>query len=314
MKADLHRHLGGSIPYEAVAKFKNMPLDDVKKLMTYSDGDEFTYESFFEKFKVLDDVEWTLDNIDHTIRNVIWNLKKEQIDYAEIKFSVNKYLPYINMDVEKAILWLACKFAEHSETWGIEVDLILSLKHDMDKDIQKKIADSIFNDNIAEAVSGIDIVGNENFFDEVFYEPIFQNWHDAKRVCMAHVGEINKPENVYLALDRLRLDRVCHGIAVADDAELAKKTRDRLISFDLCLSSNIHTGVANAVDHPVKKMLDNGFLITIGTDDPVIFDTTLDNEFELLKNIAGLTDDEISMIGESAMNFSAKEIIGRKQR
>lgn len=313
-KADLHRHLGGSIPCEAVAKFKNMPLKDVKKLMTYDKNDLFSYDSFFEKFKILDNVEWTLDNIEHTIKNVVWNLKKEDIDYAEIKFSVNKYLPYINMSIEQAILWLAYKFAEHSEMWGIELDLILSLKHDMDKKEQLKIANSIFNDNVAEAISGIDIVGNENYFDEIFYEPIFRNWHDANKVCMAHVGEINKPDNVYLALDRLALDRICHGIAVANDKELAKKTRDRLISFDVCLSSNIHTGVANELDHPVIQMLENGFLITIGTDDPVTFNTSLDKEYDLFQKITKLTDDDISLIKKSTMNFSAKEIINRKQR
>ena len=312
MKVDLHRHLGGSIDCATVAKFKNMPLEEVIKRMTYGEDDTYDYTSFFDKFNILDDVEWTLENIEYTIRSVVWNLKKEGIDYAEIKFSINKYLPYVKMSMEQMMLWFACKFEEHAEVWGIEIDLILSLKHDMDKETQLEIANTIFNDDVAEAISGIDIVGNENYFDIAFYEPIYQNWHDAKRVCMAHVGEINKPENVYLALDRLALDRVCHGIAVADDKELAKKTRDKMISFDLCLSSNIHTGITTAENHPVRKMLENGFLITIGTDDPVVFNTTLDEEFKLFQNIAGLTDSEVATITGSAMNFSAKEIIKQK--
>ncbi len=103
---------------------------------------------------------------------------------------------------------------------------------------------------------------------------------------MAHVGEINHPEHVRQALMNLNIDRVCHGIAAADDKEIAKIAKDKNIAFDIGISSNVHTGVADLYAHPVKKMLDNGFIINIGTDDPVIFSTNLDKEYKLLKKRA----------------------------
>lgn len=314
MKADLHRHLGGSISCNAVASLKNMSLDNVRKLMTYSDGEEFNYDTFFDKFKILDDVEWTLDNISHTIQDVVWQLKSESIEYAEIKFSVNKYLPYLGMDLKDTILWLANCFDEICSRWDINVDLILSLKHDMDKKVQTEISNTIHNDLIAECIAGIDIVGNEKYFDVEFYKPIFQKWHDAGKACMAHVGEINKPENVRNAIEHLHLDRVCHGIAAADDKELAKISRDKLIAFDICVTSNICTGVASKNNHPVNKMLDNGFLITVGTDDPVILQTNYDKELAIFQEITQLSDDEIQLISGSTYSFSAREIIKRKQK
>lgn len=280
--------------------------------MTYAAGEAFNYDTFFNKFKILDDIEWTLDNIENTIEDVIWRLKQESIEYSEIKFSVNKYLPYINMDLEKTILWFAECFDKLSSKWGIETDLILSLKHDMDKNQQIQIGNVINNDLIAECIAGIDIVGNEKYFDVQFYKSIFQRWHDAGKACMAHVGEINKPQNVIDAIQHLKLDRVCHGIAAANDKELAKVCRDNLIAFDVCLTSNVCTGVANVDDHPVVRMLENGFLITVGTDDPIILDTNYDKEFKIFQEICGLTNEEISAIQNSAYMFSAREISARK--
>ena len=310
---DPHRHMGGSISCSTVANIKNITLKEATELMTYTENDNYSYESFFDKFKILDDIQWDYKLIDLTIQDVIWGLKKEKLSSAEIKFSVNKYIKYINDDIDKIILWMIYQFEKHSSNWGIHVDPILSLKHEMDKNLQLKIANCIKNDSISEFISGIDIVGNENYFDADFYKPIFETWNDAGKACMAHVGEINRPDNVKNAILKLPIDRICHGIAVANDSEIASISRDKNIVFDLCLTSNFYTGVVQSIeDHPVNKMLENGFLITVGTDDPVVLNTTINKEYEILKKITTLNNDEIENIKLAAPQLSAKEIIKRK--
>ena len=312
---DIHRHFGGSISIETISKISGIPLNMVAKSMVFDPHeDSLSYKSFFKKFKVLDNIKWNYDNISLTIQDVVWGLKREEIQYAEIKFSINKYLKYINTSIEEFILWFIHEFEIHSSNVGITVDLVLSLKHDMDKDMQLKIGNVIKKDLIAECIAGIDIVGDENEFDVDFYKPIYENWHAAKRVCMAHVGEINKPQHVIDAINILKLDRVCHGIAVANDKELAKMTSDKLISFDVCITSNLCTGVAVYRNHPVKKMIKNGFIVNIGTDDPVIVDTNISAEYEYLRKEADLTKADVDKIKENAINFSAQEIIKRKMR
>lgn len=311
---ELHRHFGGSISIETISKISGISLSDVRKSMVFGPTDKYNYKSFFKKFKILDNIKWNLDNISLTIQDVVWGLKKEGIVYAEVKFSINKYLKFIDTSIEEFVLWFINEFETHSSNIGITVDLILSLKHDMDKSLQLKISNIINNNLIAECIAGIDIVGDENYFDVDFYKPIYERWHDAKRVCMAHVGEINKPKHVIDAINILNLDRVCHGIAVANNKELAKITSDKLISFDVCLTSNFCTGVAKQGEHPVKKMIKNGFLVNIGTDDPIIVDTNIDAEYKSLKSEVGLTNADIEKIKNNAYNFSAQEIIKRKMR
>jgi adenosine deaminase len=310
---EFHRHFGGSISIETVSKISGIPLNEVRRSMVFDpQNDNLGYKSFFKKFNILDNISWNYENISLTVQDVVWKLKQEGIQYAEIKFSVNKYLKHINTPLEDFILWFANEFETFSSSVGITVDLILSLKHDMDKNLQIKIGNVIKNDTVAECIAGIDIVGDEHYFNVEFYRPIYENWHAAKRVCMAHVGEINRPQNVIDAINILKLDRVCHGIAVADNKELAKMTSDKLISFDVCLTSNLCTGVATIGNHPVKRMIENGFIVNIGTDDPVIVDTNINAEYDFLKKETGLSNKDINKIKNSAYNFSAQEIIKRK--
>lgn len=312
---ELHRHFGGSISVETISKISGISLDEVvSKMVIDQDNDPLNYSLFFSKFKILDNIKWNYDNISLTIQDVVWSLKREGIRYAEIKFSINKYLKHIKTPIHEFVLWFIKEFEVHSSDIGITVDLVLSLKHDMDKKTQLEIGDLIKNDLIAECIAGIDIVGDERKFDVNFYKPIYENWHAAGRVCMAHVGEINKPQNVIDAINILNLDRVCHGIAVADNKEIAKLTRDKLISFDVCITSNICTGVAKKGEHPVQKMIKNGFIVNIGTDDPAIVDTNIKLEYDLFKQETGLSDSNVQKIIDNTINFSAQEIIKRKRK
>jgi adenosine deaminase len=314
MKTELHRHLGGSISCQTISKVSNVNLDEVIKYTTYAKNEPKNYEAFFNKFKILDSVVWDLDKIDLTIKDVIWGLKKESIEYAEIKFSINKYIKDLKCSKKDLIILITYKFEQYASQWGIDIDPILSLKHGMDPQEMIEISDLIKDDDISECVSGIDIVGNENYFNLELYKKIFKLWNEAGKTCMLHVGEIYNPENVKKSIYDLKVDRICHGIAVADDKELAKYTKDNLISFDICPTSNILTGVAPIDDHPVSRMIENGFIITIGTDDPVVFNTNLNNEYELLKKIANLNENDLDIIKNSAYYLSSKEITKRKQK
>lgn len=309
---DLHRHFSGSISCETVSNITKIDIEIVKKRMTYHENENKNYESFFNKFNIFNEILWNEELIEYTIQDCIWNIKKEGISYAEIKFTIDKYKKHLQITDEEIISLIAYNFEKFSSELGICVDLILCLKHDANKDRQLEIANLIKNDIIAECICGIDVVGNENYFEVEFYKPIFEMWNDAKKACMIHVGEIYNPKNVYDAINRLKLDRICHGIAVCDDKELAKKTSDNLISFDICPTSNILTGVANIENHPVSKMIDNGFLITIGTDDPIIFNTNINQEYDLIKNLCSMSDDDINLLKLIVHNFSASEIINRK--
>lgn len=313
MKCDLHRHLGGSISTETIAKISGLPHNYICEQMTYGDRERYDYISFLRKFDILNTIEWDYDYISLTIIDIIDNIVNEGIKYAEIKFSVGKYLRYISESIPDIIIWIANRFHQYAIKSGIEIALILALQYESDKGFQSEVANTINNDTVASLISGIDLVGNENYFNLEFYKPIFDTWHAAGKVCIAHVGELpGTAHHVEQAIRILGVDRICHGIAAVGRAGILKLASDTNVAFDIGISSNLCTGVARLKTHPIKQMIDEGFNITIGTDDPIILDTTLDGEYRLLRWITNCTDDEFAKIYNNSCIYSSKNILKYK--
>jgi adenosine deaminase len=94
-----------------------------------------------------------------------------------------------------------------------------------------------------------------------------------------HAGESSGPEGVWSAIDLLGADRVDHGIRALNDPALLDALRDREIPLDICPSSNIALGlVPDLRQHPIERLRRHGVRVSVNTDDPVLFDTSLLDE------------------------------------
>jgi adenosine deaminase len=110
-------------------------------------------------------------------------------------------------------------------------------------------------------------------------------------VC--HAGETTGPESIWAAL-RIGAERIGHGIAAARDPALMAKLRELNVPLEVCISSNVSTGVVNSVEeHPVRKLYNAGVPIILNTDDPAFFRTSLDREYELARDVFGLPVEEL---------------------
>ncbi len=132
----------------------------------------------------------------------------------------------------------------------------------------------------------IDIVGEEL---EVDFEKFVDLYKKAKQKGLrlrAHVGEFGTADFVRKTCDLLELDEVQHGIHAADSIEVMQFLRDNKIQLNICPTSNIKMRVVKHYkDHPIRKLFDMGILVTINTDDRLVFNRSLSEEYiELYKN------------------------------
>lgn len=307
MRIDLHRHLGGSIRPQFVwdiiqknnLSYLGESLQDVIKEMTFVEGEPYGFHRFLNKFRILDAIKWNEDLLEASIKDVCDGLEEDNIDYTWLRFSINKYIEHIDKHKWELIKLVSEMFKKYRPN---KVGLMLSLKYESMKASQRQYAKLIENPEVADALIGIDLVGDEANFDCEFYKPIFDDWKSYKKILCAHVGESQSVNNILDAITDLGVDHIAHGIKIIDRMDIMKIAKDNNICFDLAISSNYYTGVASKkLMHPIRTMFNEGLLVTVGTDDPTQCSTTLDKEFEILKKLR-FTDAEISKIKQTAID------------
>ena len=302
---DLHRHIGGSISVDTISKITKIPKSQIKKQMLFGRREKPSFQGFLKKFNILDNITWTKENIDYTIRQICWDIAKEGIKYCELKLSIGKYIKHLNWKPEDIIIFIGDIIKDEEQKWGLSLGLVLSLKYESDKKLQKKLAKVIINSKAAEYLVGIDLVGDEKYYDPKFYKPIFKLWRDHGKGLQAHVGESQSAENIKTAILDLKVNRIAHGIKASHNDDIIKLIRDTGVCLDIALTSNLMTGVVRDIkEHPIVEFFDAGIPITIGTDDPVILETNIAKEYTIAKNIFKFTDLEIKRIFENSIKHS----------
>jgi len=142
---------------------------------------------------------------------------------------------------------------------------------------------------IAYGIGGDEVRGPAEWFRDVF---AFARDGGLRLVC--HAGETAGPESVAAALD-IGAERIGHGIAAANDPALMARLREANVPLEVCISSNVCTGaVASLEAHPVRTLYDAGVPITIHTDDPAFFRTSLEQEYEIAEQVFGLPVEEMA--------------------
>lgn len=129
----------------------------------------------------------------------------------------------------------------------------------------------------------IDVCGGENVQPFEAFLPLYrkaEQYHLTKKI---HVGETGSAEDVMRAVEVLGLHEVHHGISAAASEKVMRFLADNRIQLNVCPSSNVMLGYATGYkDHPIKILHENGVKVTINTDDLLIFDSSIENEYLLL--------------------------------
>jgi aminodeoxyfutalosine deaminase len=117
----------------------------------------------------------------------------------------------------------------------------------------------------------------------------FEIARDAGLHSVPHAGEAAGPESVWDAIDRLGAERVGHGIRCLEDPELVAELRRRRIPLEVCPTSNVCTGmVADLATHPLPRLIGEGLVVTLNSDDPPMFGTSLRDEYITAARVLGI--------------------------
>ncbi|MFN7097071.1 MAG: adenosine deaminase, partial [Gammaproteobacteria bacterium] len=131
-------------------------------------------------------------------------------------------------------------------------------------------------------VVGFTMGGDEVHFPARDYIEAYLIARDAGLGCSIHAGEMAGAESVRDAIMHLPIQRIGHGVRAVEDKSLLNTIVERGITLEVCPSSNIALAVyPDYQHHPFKELYDYGIAVTLNTDDPPYFETSLNNEYEI---------------------------------
>ena len=122
---------------------------------------------------------------------------------------------------------------------------------------------------------------------------------------VAHAGEHSGPESVRSVRDLLGAERIGHGVRAIDDPELVRELADQGVPLEICPSSNLCLGVAENLDaHPFDRLRRAGAVVTVNSDDPPLFDTTLTDEYRRVGEAYGYDAETLAGLSLVALRSS----------
>jgi aminodeoxyfutalosine deaminase len=137
------------------------------------------------------------------------------------------------------------------------------------------------------------------------FRDVFRAARAAGLHSVPHAGEMTGPETVWEAIEGLGAERIGHGIASLGDPRLVAYLRETQLPLDVCPTSNVRTGqVARIEDHPLPRMLAEGLFVTLNSDDPPMFGTTLAGEYRVAAHVFGLGERELAQLARNGVNAS----------
>jgi adenosine deaminase len=127
-----------------------------------------------------------------------------------------------------------------------------------------------------------------------------------------HAGESAGPQSIWEALDSLGAERIGHGIAAAQDQALMEALVDRGIALEVCPTSNVRTrSVPSLEEHPLPALVEAGVIVTINSDDPPMFATTLNKEYVVAASLLGLDVTGVADLARTAARVSFQPAVGK---
>lgn len=294
-KIELHVHLEGAIPHQAlfdlIQKYGGDPsvpnVAALAKRFEYRDFPQFI-ETWSWKNQFLREYE----DFAHIAELTARDMAAQNIRYAEMFFSPSLFVRQ-GLQVQELAHAVRKGLSKVAE---IEVALIADLVRDYGLESEMKTLKSL-NEVRDCGVIGIGIGGSEHEYPPEPFESLYHEAHDMGFRTNAHAGEAAGPQSIWGAIRHLKVDRIGHGTRAHEDPALLDHIAENEIPIELCPVSNIRTGVvSDLTEHPIRQYFDHGLLISVNTDDPKMFNTSLSEEYSMLVQDCGFSKKDICHI------------------
>ena len=301
-KAELHLHLEGAVEPATLVELRrnhgeNATLADTEPLYRYTD-----FASFLMAFKEVSAHLRGPGDYELVTYRLMQQLKEENVLHAEVYVAVGVCL-YRKQDFAAIFEGLERGRARGARDFGVSLLWIFDATRHFGVEEAQKVFELAARYKDRHAV-GVGIGGDEVKAPPELFRGVYGYAESNGLRLTAHAGETAPAESIWGALN-LHAERIGHGLTAAQDPDLIEELAYRQIPVEICLTSNVRTGCCKSVaDHPVKSYFDQGLMVTLNTDDPGLFGTTLAREYQLAQETFGFTDEHLRELARNSFEAS----------
>jgi adenosine deaminase len=290
-------HLEGSIEPETLRELSpSLDPGEIARRYRYAD-----FLGFIESFKWVVSHLRSPDDYALVTRRLLERLAKDNVIYAEVTLSAG-VVRWKNQNFEAVYEAVTREAARHPsvEVWWV-LDAVRQLGLEPAWEVAKLAVDRAGDRVVAFGLGGDEARGPASAFAEVLR---FAREHGLGLV--PHAGESTDAESVWDAV-RHGARRIGHGIRAVNDPVLMRELRDQDIALEVCVTSNAATGVIASIEHhPLRRLWEAGVPVTLNTDDPAMFHTTLTREYEVVRTRLGFSESEVEQLAANAFRYALR--------
>ena len=304
-KAELHVHHVGSASPRIVSELAarhpgTVPsdLDELRRFYTFRD-----FAHFIEVYLAVVDLIKEPEDVRLLTYEVAAEMAAQNVRYAEL--TVTPYTSVMTgIPIEAFVEAIEDARVGAERDHGIVLRWIFDIPGEFGVPAGEATADMAINHG-PDTLIGFGLGGPEIGVDRPQFKPVFDKARAAGLHSVPHAGETTGPQTVWDALNDLGAERIGHGTSSVQDPALLAHLTEHRIPLEVCPTSNIATRAVESLDqHPIRQMHDAGVLVTVNSDDPPMFGTTLNREYEIAAGLLGLDQHGIEELAKNAVRAS----------
>lgn len=327
-KAELHLHLEGTVTPETLSELSQKhnkpfpwannrykPLPDSHRPLTVEEAwvlyEYENFTGFLMAFKAVTERMRDPEDYELVTYRMLEKLASEGVLHAEVFVSVGVVF-WRGQDFDPLFEGMERGRIRGERDFGVSLLWIFDAVRHFGPDEGHKVLDKALQFQ-SRNVAGIGIGGDERQAGPDLFGDVYRRAQRHGLRLSAHAGETVGPESIRGALDILNAERIGHALHAGEDEALMQRlVRDR-VPLEICISSNVRTGCCGTyAAHPVRRFFEAGALITLNSDDPAMFGTSIAREYQIAQDVFGFTDDELKQVARNS--FEASWVSEEKKR
>lgn len=319
-KIELHVHLEGatqpaSILHLAKKNHVSLPSNTLKGLSEWCQFSNFSH--FFEVYPKICECVQTPEDIEYITKEFLKGQYTQNILYSEVTYTASNqwYGNGITFREQIEAINRGRSWAENhlNTSMGLIIDIPRQLSSTQGLEIAHEVLEL---QNMG--IIGLGLGGNERNYPPEIFQEAFDLIKETPLHSVPHAGELAGPQSIWDSITCLGAERIGHGVRCGEDPQLIEYLREHQIPLEICPTSNLCLGIyENLQNHPINQLFQAGLNISINSDDPALFNTTLSQEFQKLVttfqyNILDLETFTLNALNSSYLKEDSKENLFRR--